>query len=95
MLDNLVGDINRYFIFLSKKNRASVGTRKDMSKIGEIQWELDGKSEEEAAHQETRDVVKQWVERPKDAALKKVNIRNKIESEQRFLQENFAALQEK
>jgi hypothetical protein len=67
----------------------SEGARKEMVKIEGIQFELEGKAEEEAALLQKKNAVREWVTRPKGATLKKINAQERIEADNAFLQKKF------
>jgi hypothetical protein len=67
----------------------SEGARKDMVKIEGIQFELDGKAEEEASLLQKTNAVREWVTRPKGATLKKINAQERMEADNAILQGKF------
>jgi hypothetical protein len=60
-----------------------------MEKIKGIQFERDGKAEEETALLEQTNAVREWVNRPQGAALKKINQQERNQAENAILQSKF------
>ena len=91
--DSLVGDINRYFYhnFFIYIFSETTKARRDIEKIEDLQFDVMESQDQQIKKNAAKGILKSWLDRPRDIAIKKQNKIDKEEKEQEIIEEKFTS----